>query len=394
MEMETAAPETKADLSRAMDDMQRAFEAFKETNDARLAEVERKGADVVTVDKLTRIEAALDANQRRMDDMVLKSARPTLSAAPAVAISEHKSAFDGYMRGGNEAALHQIEKKALTAGTADAGFTVPVEVEAEVMRRLGAISPIRAISSVRQVSSTTYKKPVASAAAATGWVSETAARDTATTAPVLSELKFDTMELYAMPAATSTLLDDTAVDIDQWLADEIETAFAEQETTAFIIGSGTGQPKGFCDYTPVLESAWSWGNVGVVKTGVDGAFPTSAPQDKIIDLIYTLKAGYRQNATFVMSRSTQAAVRKMKDEDGQYIWAPPAAMGTRASLYNFPVVEAEDMPGIGSDALAIAFGDFRRGYLIVDRQGLKILRDPYTSKPYVLFYTTKRVGGG
>ncbi len=261
------------------------------------------------------------------------------------------------------------------------------------MRRLTAISPIRGIAGVRQVSSATYKKPVTSTGPVTGWVSETAAR-LETDAPVLSELKFDTMELYAMPAATSALLDDTAVDIDRWLADEIESAFAEQETAAFVAGTGIGQPKGFTSYSTVEESAWSWGNLGYVATGSAGAFPATGASDKLIDLVYTLKAGYRQNASFVMSRSTQAAVRKMKDTEGQYIWAPPSVPGSRASLFNFPVVEAEDMPEIGADSLSIAFGDFRRGYLIVDRQGLRILRDPYSSKPYVLFYTTKRVGGG
>ncbi|WP_232372210.1 phage major capsid protein [Acuticoccus mangrovi] len=389
-----SAPETKADLAQAFTDFMGAFEVFRETNDRRLAELEHKsGADVVTTDKLARVEAALDANQRRMDEMVLKSHRPSLGGAVVAGPNEHKAAFEGYVRAGNETGLRALEKKALTGGASDAGFTVPVEVEAEVMRRLTAISPIRSIAAVRQVSGATYKKPITSAGPVTGWVAETADRDV-TDAPTLSELKFDTMELYAMPAATATLLDDTAVDMDQWLADEIETAFAEQETAAFVAGTGTSKPRGFTDYTLVEESSWSWGNIGVVKTGVNGGFPVSTPADKLIDLVYTLKAGYRQNAHFVMNRSTQAAVRKMKDGDGSYLWMPPAIPGARASLLNFPVVEAEDMPDIATDEPAIAFGDFRRGYLIVDRQGLKILRDPYSSKPYVLFYTTKRVGGG
>ncbi|GAB5376175.1 MAG: phage major capsid protein [Acuticoccus sp.] len=394
MDKQVAAPETKADLARAMDDMMGAFEAFKDTNEQRLGELEKKsGPDVVTTDKLERIEAALDANQRRMDELVLKSHRPSLGGVPVIGASEHKSAFEGYVRGGNETGLRALEKKGITAGDGDAGFTVPVEVEGEVMRRLTQISPIRGIAGVREVSSATYKKPVTSTGPETGWVAETALRPE-TDAPVLSELKFDTMELYAMPAATSALLEDTAVDVDQWLADEIEAVFAEQETKAFVAGTGNGQPKGFTDYTSVAESSWSWGNLGYIATGAAGAFPATGAFDKLIDLVYTLKSGYRQNATFVMNRSTQAAVRKMKDTEGQYIWAPPAVAGSRASLLNFPVVEAEDMPEIDTNSLSIAFGDFRRGYLIVDRQGIRVLRDPYSSKPYVLFYTTKRVGGG
>ena len=394
MDKAMGAPETKADLARAMDDMQYAFEAFKESNDLRLAEIERKAsADVVTSDKLGRIEAAMDASQRRMDELVLKSHRPALSGAPVVSASEHKSAFDSYVRGGNESGLRAMEKKALTGGVSDAGFTVPVEVEAEVMRRLATISPIRAIAGVRQVSGATYKKPITSAGPQSGWVAEADIRPE-TDAPTLSELKFDTMELYAMPAATSTLLDDTAVDIDRWLADEIETVFAEQETKAFISGSGNGQPSGFLTAQTVLETNWSWGKIGRVETGVSGGFAATGASDILIDLVYALKAGYRQNANFVMNRSPQAAIRKLKDAEGHYIWAPPAIAGTKASLRNFPVVEAEDMPDMAANSLSVAFGDFRRGYLIVDRQGLRVLRDPYSTKPYVLFYTTRRVGGG
>lgn len=197
-----------------------------------------------------------------------------------------------------------------------------------------------------------------------------------------------------MPAATGTLLEDAAVNIDQWIASEVELAFAEQEGAAFVNGDGVNKPTGFLNYTKAAEASWAWDKIGYVATGADGAFASSSPGDALIDLVYALKAGYRQNGTFVMNRKTQAAVRKLKDADGQYLWSPPALAGARASLLTFPVVEAEDMPDIASAAYAIAFGDFRRGYLIVDRIGVRVLRDPYSAKPYVLFYTTKRVGGG
>jgi HK97 family phage major capsid protein len=202
------------------------------------------------------------------------------------------------------------------------------------------------------------------------------------------------MELYAMPAAPPTLLEDSAVNIDAWIAEEVEIAFAEQEGAAFINGDGINKPKGFLAEITVAESAWSWGNLGYEATGVDGAFPASDASDVLIETIYALKAGYRQNANWVMNRKTQAEIRKLKDADGNYLWAAPASAGMAASLMGFPLVEAEDMPDIASDSMAVAFGDFRRGYLIVDRTGVRVLRDPYSSKPYVLFYTTKRVGGG
>ena len=275
----------------------------------------------------------------------------------------------------------------------DGGYLVPAETETTVNAALRDISPIRAIASVRQVSSSVFKKPISVAGAGTGWVGGTASRPETTT-PTLAELSFPTTELYAMPAATGALLDDSAVDIDQWIAEEVRAAFAAQEGTAFVTGDGSNKPTGFMHYTKVANASWTWGNIGAIKTGLDAAFPSTDPADKLIDFVYTLKAAYRPNARFVMNRSTQALVRKMKDEDGHYLWHPAISPGDSPTLMGFPVTESEDMPNVAADAYAIAFGDFRRGYLIVDRVGIRILRDPYSAKPYVLFYTTKRVGGG
>jgi len=228
---------------------------------------------------------------------------------------------------------------------------------------------------------------------AVGWVGETDAR-TQTASPVLDELSFPAMELYAMPAATATLLEDSAVNIDQWIAQEVEQVFAAQEGAAFVTGDGNNKPKGFLSYTAVANGSWSWGNIGYIATGAAGAFPSSDPSDVLVDLVYAVNAGYRQNGAFVMNRKTQSTIRKFKDSTGNYLWQPPAVAGGRASLMTFPVIEAEDMPDVAANSLSIAFGDFNRGYLVVDRAGVTVLRDPYTAKPYVLFYTTKRVGGG
>ncbi|MCX5497656.1 phage major capsid protein [Kaistia dalseonensis] len=389
-----AAPEFKAaesgDVGAAFDDFMRAFEAFKETNDERLAEIEQKfTADIVTTDKLDRINKALD-------ELTLKSRRPPLSAERAAsrAPSEHKAAFESYIRAGDEDGYRRIEQKALSAGSnADGGYLVPVETETEIGKRLAAISPIRAIADVRQVSSGTYRKPFMTAGPAVGWAGETDARSQ-TTSPTIAALDFPAMELYAMPAATAALLDDSAVNIDEWIAAEVEGAFATQEGTAFVSGDGTNKPKGFLAYPTALESAWAWGKLGYLATGVSAALPASNPSDILVDLIYALKAGYRANARFVLNRRTQAVIRKLKDADGHYLWQPAAMAGGEASLLGFPVTEAEDMPDIAANALALAFGDFKRGYLVVDRLGVRVLRDPYSAKPYVLFYTTKRVGGG
>ncbi len=386
------------DVASAFEDFARAFEAFKDANDTRLSEIEtRLSGDVVTDEKLARIDTALDDAKRRLDRLSLDRSRPPLGrdadAARDPAKGEHKAAFHSYIRTGEAAGLKRLEEKALSAGSGpDGGYLVPDIVESEVLRRLSAVSPIRAISSVRVISGGQYKRAFSTTGPASGWVGETAARPQ-TASPTLSEMSFPAMELYAMPAATQTLLDDAVVDIDRWIAEEVEAAFAEQESTAFVNGDGVNKPKGFLDVDQVEEEIWEWGRLGTVNTG-GATFPADNPSDVLVDLIYTLKAGYRQNACFVMNRKTQSAIRRFKDDNGQYLWSPPASLGQSATLMGFPVVEAEDMPDIAANECAVAFGDFKRGYLIVDRAGMRVLRDPYSAKPYVLFYTTKRVGGG
>jgi HK97 family phage major capsid protein len=393
-----SASATDTDVNVAFAEFMRAFEAFKDGNDERLSQLERRGAaDPLTTDKLARIDRALDDTRRIVDDLALKSARPHLGAAPAhrsTASLQHKAAFDAYVRKGDAATLRDLESKALSVGSdPDGGFLVPDELERAVNRGVRNVSPIRAIAGIRQVSGAVYKKPFAITGAETGWVAETAARPE-TDAPTLAELAFPTMELYAMPAATSALLDDAAVDINEWIAEEVRDAFAEQEGTAFVTGNGTAKPKGFLDYTKIANASWSWGNIGFITTGANGAFAATNPGDKLIDLVYTVKSGYRANGTFVFNRATQAVIRKMKDGDGNYLWQPAAKAGDASTLMGYPVAESEDMPNMATDSYSVAFGDFRRGYLIVDRVGIRILRDPYSAKPYVLFYTTKRVGGG
>ncbi len=400
----TAAGGHGPEVAAAFEEFMSAFEAFKDSNDRRLGEIERRGVDAVTADKVERLNAALDSQKALIDELVLKARRPALGGraeaggasdlAGALASREHKAAFDAYVRHGEAAGLKRLEAKAMSAGVAtDGGYVVPAETEREIGKRLAALSPIRALADVRVISAGTYRKPFMTSGPAVGWVAETAARGQ-TASPVLDELTFPAMEIYAMPAATQTLLDDAAVDIDAWLAGEVEAAFAAQEGAAFITGDGAGKPKGFLAYDTVAEAGWSWGKLGFVATGAAGDFPNASPSDPLVDLVYALKAGYRQNGAFVMNRRSQAAVRKLKDENGQYLWSPPALPGAAPSLMNFPVHEAEEMPNIAANSLSIAFGDFRRGYLVVDRAGVRVLRDPYSAKPYVLFYTTKRVGGG
>lgn len=378
-----------------LDDMHRTFHEYKDTNDQRLAALERRRPDSLFDDKLERMDARLDALGRKMERSIAAAIRsPRGSAVDDGVDFEHKAAIDSYIRTGATTAIDQIEKKALSAGSGpDGGYLITPNAEREILLRMATVSPIRAIASVRAISTGVYKKAYSTTGPQAGWVTETAARPQ-TNSQIIAELTFPAMELYAMPSATRTMLDDAAVDVEQWIAAEVETVFAEQEGNAFILGDGVTRPQGLLQPLKVPAATWSWGKLGYNVTGAVGAFPAASPADTLIDMIYTVRSGYRQNSKFLMNRRTQALIRKFKTSTGEYLWQPPAGSGENATIVNFPVVDAEEMPNIAADSFSIAFGDFARGYLVVDRIGVRLLRDPYSAKPYVLFYTTKRVGGG
>jgi HK97 family phage major capsid protein len=382
--LETKVAQPAADYT----DVLVAFEAFKDANDDRLVQIEkRQSADVVTVEKVDRINKALD-------DLILKSRRPQLSAERVNEPTDHKKAFDAYVRKGDAFALNAMEAKAMSVGSGqDGGYLVPPETEAEIGRLISKASPFRDICDVRQISAMVHNKPFNTNGHQAGWIGEAANRPQ-TTSATLAQLTYQTMELYAMPAATQALLDDSIVNIDEWMAREVQTVFGEQETNAFTNGDGITAPKGLLTYPKVAQASWSWGNTGYIATGVGGAWPATAPSDKLMDLVYSVKAGYRVNGRFMLSRNTQSQIRKFKDNQNQYLWQPAQAANLTPTLLGFAVTENEYMPDIATAVHALAFGDFHRGYLIVDRVGVRVLRDPYTAKPYVLFYVTKRVGGG
>ena len=390
--METKSRNADRELKGAIREFLSAFENFKQSNDERLAAIEQKKDDVLLTDKVDRLNKALTEQKAALDKMTLAGRRPALGEAREA--DEKKAAIERYMRAGDATAINALQTKSLNAGVdAEGGYLAPEPTERIIAAALRDISPIRQIATVREIGATSFKKPVSLGGGAAGWVGETGGRvETAT--PTLSSIDFPTMELYAMPAASQTLLDDAVVDIEQWLADEVQGEFAAQETSAFVTGDGVNKPKGFLSYPITEESVRAPNEIGYVATGAVGAFAASNPSDKILDLIYTPKQAFRANGRFVLNRKTLSVVRKFKDADGNYLWQPSLVAGAPSTLFGYPVTEVEEMPDIAANAHAIAFGDFQRGYLIVDRQGVRILRDPYSAKPYVLFYTTKRVGGG
>ncbi|MGC1468237.1 MAG: phage major capsid protein [Sphingorhabdus sp.] len=315
--------------------------------------------------------------------------RPQLAAGDAA--NPARSAFvEGYLRKGRE-----VELKSFAGNVpADGGYAVPKEIDAVIDATLKSISPIRAVANVVQVGSAGYRKLVTTNGVASGWASEVAARPTTAT-PTFNEIVPSFGELYANPAATQAMLDDAQFDVEAWLADEIATQFAKAEGTAFVNGDGVDKPKGFLTYTAVAtgDATRTFGQLQYVPVGAASDFPATNPQDKLLDLVHALRAPYRQGAVWVMNSATLAKIRKFKTSDGAFVWTPGLVTGQPDTLLGYPVVESEDMPDIAANSMPIAFGNFRAGYLIAERSETNILRDPYSNKPYVNFYATKRIGG-
>ncbi|MBP6435052.1 MAG: phage major capsid protein [Sphingorhabdus sp.] len=334
--------------------------------------------------KADPLEAAFEAT-------VLPAAvvRPQLAAVNAA--NPARSAFvEGYLRKGRE-----VELKSFAGNVpADGGYAVPKEIDAVIDATLKSISPIRAVANVVQVGSAGYRKLVTTNGVASGWASEVAARPTTAT-PTFNEIVPSFGELYANPAATQAMLDDAQFDVEAWLADEIASQFAKAEGTAFVNGDGIDKPKGFLTYTAVAtgDATRTFGQLQYVPVGAASDFPTTNPQDKLLDLVHALRAPYRQGAVWVMNSATLAKIRKFKTSDGAFVWTPGLVTGQPDTLLGYPVVESEDMPDIAANSMPIAFGNFRAGYLIAERSETNILRDPYSNKPYVNFYATKRIGG-
>lgn len=343
-------------------------------------------------------ETGLMAMKDRLDALETKMGRPGTADDFFFGgdDAEHKQAFfGGFIQKGDTDALKSVEMKALSTSTGgDGGYAVPAVIDTEIEKQLRDMSPLRTIVKVKTIETGDYKRLVNTGGTSSGWVGEADAR-TETNTPSLEKVDIIPGELYANAAATQRALDDMQFDAETWLNEEVAEEFAAQEAAAIVNGDGTNKPKGFLTYTTSDETdpARAFGTLQHVITGSDGAFPAADPSDILIDLVHALKARYRQGAHFVMNSKTLAMVRKFKDADGNFIWRAGLAEGQADTLLGYPVVECEDMPDVASDALSIAFGNFERAYTLVERTGTRVLRDPYSNKPYVHFYATRRVGG-
>ncbi len=344
----------------------------------------------------SEIQNRLEAQEERMtmlDRKTISRARAPLSAE-ADQGAPHQKAFDAYIRHGDDGALRglPLEGKAMTTGS-DGGFLAAPTVAMQVEEALNVTASLRRVANVVAVESASYEVLVDMGDIAHGWATEaTAQAETGT--PTVQRVVIPVHELSAMPKASQRLLDDAAFDVETWLAGRIAEKFARAEAMAFIGGDGVNKPRGILTHAKAPNGTATNVQIGTIPSGGNGDFAATNPANALIDLVYALGAQYRANASFVMNSKTAAAVRKMRDADGRFLWADSLAMGQPAQLLGYPVLVCEDMPDIAQGSHSIAFGDFRSAYTIVERPDLRVLRDPFSAKPHVLFYATKRVGGG
>lgn len=380
--------DASSDIKALIADLNKDWSDFKATMEQKDKELAKRFDDVVTNEKLERINSSVGDLQKLIDDANAKIAAIAVDAGNGekpVKDKEYSDAFTAHVRRGDVQA--SLNKGADSEG----GYLAPVEWDRTITDKLKIVSPMRQIASVQTISTAGFSKLYNLRGTASGWVGEKAARPETNTA-TFGSMTFTPGEIYANPAATQQMLDDAQINLEQWIAGEVQTEFAYQEGMAFISGDGTNKPSGFLTFITGAANAAKnpLGAVAVKAT----ASTTAIDSDELLDLIYLLPSVLTADARWVMNRTTEGVIRKLKDGDGNYLWQPTFVAGQPATVAGYPVTEMPGMPDIAASATPIAFGDFSRGYLIVDRTGVRVLRDPYTNKPYVMFYTTKRVGGG
>lgn len=393
----TSGGDPISEIKSLLNDQGRLWAEFKAANDARLKAVETKNfAPPDLVEKVEKLNAELGRLDSELAEIAKKAGRIGAGAHDEGRdVREHKAAWTGYVRTGETSELRQREQKALrTASDPDGGYLVPESVEANIERVAAAESAMRRLARVITIGTSSYRKIINKGGAGIGgWAGESDS-PSESSAPKLGELSFATGTLWAEPHATKELLEDGQIDVETWLAEEVGITFAEQESIAFIAGDGVKKPRGLLDYSAVANASYEWGKLGYVKTGGAAGFAATNPADALVDVVHALNRTYRNNAMWLMNDLTLSAIRKLKDAAGNYLWQPVFESGVPGTILGYRYEVDDNMPDLGANDLPIAFGDFGRGYLIVDRRGVAVLRDEYTRKPYVKFYTTRRVGGG
>lgn len=389
--------DVSGDPKAMIEQLQAAHKEFRETIEANIG---TKADSAEVQGKLDALTGTMDTIEAALNDHALKIAAGQMAADKSAPVDpEYTTAFASYMRSDSAEDHRKLSlaqkvgpRAAMSEGVpADGGLLTPIEWDRTISGRLKLITPMRQEATVISISKAGFTKLFTDRAVGSGWVGETASRP-ATATPQFTALPFGLGQLYANAAASQDVLDDAEIDLESWLTGEIETEFSRQEGIAFVAGDGINKPFGFLQYAEdgVAEDRHPWGAIEVMTSGGAAAFTT----DRIVDVVYKLPAIYTPNAKFFTNRTSLGSIRKLKDGQGNYIWQPTFVAGQPSTLAGYPVVDMPDMPGVAAGNLAMAFGDMRETYLVIDRIGFRILRDPYTNKPYISFYCTKRVGGG
>ncbi len=380
------------DLANVTDAFQQKFDEFKKVNDKRLEGIaQEKSALAGQVEKYNEQFSAFETFKKQIEDELLALKRPGATASNKD-VEEHKVGYNQFLRKGKDDGLAELEKKALSIGVdADGGYAVPEEIDKNIIHLQRNSSPMRGVCNQLTIGTPDYKRLVNLGGTGSGWVGETDDRP-ATGTPTLGQIAAVMGEIYSNPQATQSSLDDMYFNVEAWLAEEVAREFDEREGNAFLLGNGINKAKGILAY-PLAQTADATRAFGVLEkihSGSAGSFDG----DDLLKMVYTLKPAYRKTAVWMMPTMTLFNVRTMKDTvTGNYLWRPGLEAGEPSTLNGYGITENEDMPAVAAAANAILFGDFKRAYTIVDRFGVRVLRDPYTNKPHVGFYTTKRVGG-
>lgn len=373
-----------------------AFAEYKRANDERIASLEKGESGAEAKEKLERIEVKLTELENAKGELEVKLSRPHKSEdRQAEADAEHKAAFDAYLRKGDEVKLGTLSNETKSMNTIvgeDGGYAVPRLMASGILKMLNDNNPMRGAVATIAVSSEDYSQLVDTGLATSGWVGEADPR-TETLAGGLKSIKPVFGEIYAFPFVTQRALDDIAFNVESYISDKVAMEFAIKENAALTNGDGINKPKGLFSYEFVAagDDTRAYNKYQYVKTGAAATLGTT-PSDKLIELQDALRAGYQGGAVWMLNAATLTTIRQLKDSQGNYLWAPGISTGMQNSILGKPYIVNHDMPVVAAGALAIAYGDFKRAYTVVDRVGVRMTRDPYTNKPYVGFYTTKRVG--